>query len=668
VVVKVFGRESALKNLADRGRGSKARRTWMASVALSQRGVGTPKPVAFLERWHGARLAESYFIAEYLGERVSFRDALIGLFHDDPNCARFMALLACVAVGVRRMHDAGFLHNDLGNQNILLRVESDSGWAEPSVLDLNRGRLLDRLTHRQRGRDLSRITLPSDLLRVFIEMYWDAVPPADLLRWEQHYRRRYAVHACTRRLRHPLREAEVARVDAGVRDYPAVRDMWIWDERSAQAISVLRSRDRTRHYPLRRHLRVVGEAAAALPGVQGEAKRLMRGAFAQPVAMRGRVGVALDPVADTHARELEHLRGLGRLPVFVRFYHHEDESRRAFRARAVRALHAEGYAVSIALVQDRRAVRDPGRWGTFVGDVLRQVGDVVELVEVGHAINRVKWGIWDWPELGRLYAATAEAARAFPHVNFMGPAAIDFEFPFTVAALREWPEGQPLAALSHLLYVDRRGAPENRQGRYAALEKFALARAIARKSSRCTDRLIISEVNWPLLGTGVYSPVGSPYESPGPRFHDPSVSTDAYADFMIRYLCLALCSGLVERVFWWRLVARGFGLVDDTDPSAWRPRPAYHMLAAFLRTVGDAQFEKAMLPDGALQGGETTGVYDFRFVRADGGRVSLTYAHGAAMPLRASGHGAWATDAFGARLAVLPGALTGRPVYLHGVD
>ena len=679
LLVKAFGRESGLKNFADRKRGSKAQRSWEAAVALAGRGVGTPAPVGYLERWEGGRLVESYFLADYLADRPSFRDALIALYHDDPDCARCMALLEVVARGIRVMHDAGFQHNDLGNQNILLQRDGAGGWCDPTFIDLNRGRLHETLTLRQRARDLSRITLPSDFLRVFLEMYWVAVPctrakhgagqvpPVDLLRWEARYRRMYAVHAGTRRWRHPLREARQARRDRGVRGYPDVKDVWIWDERSAQAISVMRSRERTRHYPVVRHLRLVADTVRVLPRVMKEYPALLQGAFRSPVEFANRVGMALDPQPGRHARELALLRGLGRLPVLVRFYHHENRERREFRAKAVLGLVAEGYPVSIALVQDRRAVREPARWREFAGEVLERVGGAVEMVEVGHAINRVKWGVWDFRELRGLYEVFGELRQRFPTVAFTGPAAIDFEYPFVASALRELPKGITLAGLSHHLYVDRRGAPENRQGRFAALEKIALARALARSSPNCADRLIISEVNWPLLGTGVYSPVGSPYVSPGPRFNDPSVSEDDYADYMIRYFCLALCSGLVERVFWWRLVARGFGLVDDTDPAAWRERPAYAMLRAFLATLGGATFESAQLPVGARNGGDTRGVYAYSFVRADGERVALVYAHGAPVPFVFEGRFVGVEDAFGRMLGAPPESLTGRPVYLRGV-
>ena len=235
-------------------------------------------------------------------------------------------------------------------------------------------------------------------------------------------------------------------------------------------------------------------------------------------------------------------------------------------------------------------MRDPGSWQAFVSRMLDAVGDRVESIEVGHAINRVKWGLWSFADLRGLYDGVARVIAARPALRLTGPAVIDFEYPFALAALREARGRLHFSALSHHLYVDRRGAPENPQGRFATLEKMAMARAIARSCDACDDELIVSEVNWPVAGTGVYSPVGAPYVSPGPRYNDPSVTERDYAAFMIRYGAIALCSGMAARVYWWRLVARGFGLVDDTDPEAWRQRPAFAALRVFLTTVGDSTF------------------------------------------------------------------------------
>jgi len=320
-------------------------------------------------------------------------------------------------------------------------------------------------------------------------------------------------------------------------------------------------------------------------------------------------------------REIKLMQAIGTIPVLIRFCYHESDERHRFLADVVKDLHTQRHAVSIALVQNREAVLEPSRWESFMEKVLYQTAGHTEYVEVGHAINRVKWGIWNLDEHRRLMEAVLRAKEKYPAVSFTGPAVIDFEYPFLMAALKNVPGSLRFAALSHHLYVDRRGAPENRQGGFSALEKFALAHAIARWSGVCDDKLIISEVNWPLKGTGVYSPVTSPYESPGPRHGDPSVSEAEYGDYMLRYLAIAICSGMVDRVYWWRLVARGFGLVDDTDPVQWRERPAYRMLKHFVALLSSATFvEKSAMAQGQ---------HLFMFSLPDGDKIYLAYSeHG----------------------------------------
>ncbi len=663
VIVKAFGRQAWLRDLRDRRRGSKARRTWLAATHLRGHGVGTPQPIGYLERWEGARLSESYFLAAYQRGAVNFRDALLTLYHELPEAARFMELLELVAAGVRDMHAAGFVHNDLGNQNVLLEPDGPGRWREFQVIDLNRGRIRRELGVRERARDLSRLSLPSHLLRVFMKMYWQASPPRALGRWERAYRTLYGLHSRTRAWRHPLREAKRRAQSAREerRRYPAPRELWIWDERTGQPINAILRKERLAHYPAARYVGQIVDTLRAAPGLWRSYAPLLEGTFREPVNFAGRIGMALHPSSATLERELDLLAGLGRIPAFVRFYHHQAREQRRFCARLVRALHEAAHPVAIALVQDRRAVREPAAWAGFVEEVLQEVGPIVEAVEVGHNVNRAKWGIWDFRELRALYAPLEKWHARLPQLHFMGPGAIDFEYLALVSVLRQWPAGVPLSALSHHLYVDRRGAPENPQGRFSALEKFALARAIARRSPGCADRLVVSEVNWPLRGTGVYSPLLAPYVLPG-RGTKAGVSEDEYGDYLLRYLLLALASGLVERVYWWRLVARGFGLVDDSDPAAWRPRPAYAMLQRFLGVLGESTFLAAQLPP---RSGLRHGRYRFAFRRADGETVVLTYAHGPALPFPADETFSRVEDAFGRPVAE-PGGLTGRPLYLRG--
>lgn len=657
LAIKSFSPASPWRDRYFRKHGSKAERSFRAAVRLSEAGVGTPAPFAFMDRWEQGRLVESYYLCAYQENITSFRDELDRLYAEDPLCRRIMRLMETVGLAIAGMHEAGVCHRDLGNQNILLRRFDDDTWGDVQFIDLNRAHLAERLTLKQRARDISRIDLPSDFLRVFKCMaFRHQHPPEEFQRWERHFRRRFAFHTATRKYRHPIREARQRKLDAQSPRAPSGRELWVWDDRSVQAVSTMVSKERHRYYPLSNHLRV---ALALIPAVGPVARRYqdeLARAFTRPVAMRDKIGMALGPVAGREADEAALLAGLGRGPVLLRFYAHESGALNAQTLAAAKTAKADGRSVFIALVQDRRSVADPERWQRFVERWVPALQGVADWMEIGHAVNRVKWGLWDIRDYRRLVEPVIAAA---PGIRLCGPAVIDFEYHFLPAFLRQVPGGA-LAALSHHLYVDRRGAPENRQGRFAAVEKFALAKALAGVSEAVDgDRVIVSEVNWPILGTGEYSPVNSPYIIPGSHRNDPSVDEDAYANYLVRYYALALCSGLVDQVYWWRLVARGFGLVDDTE-AVWRPRPAYHALATMMREVGDATFVERL---DAGPGG-----WALRFERPGRAGVVLAWAHPGVVEMEMPFNIETVIDRDGrsAEGTSGPVQLSGRPVYLVG--
>lgn len=559
LAVKTYGPQGLLRSLLARAFGSEARKTWEVASALRARGVGTPRPVAFLERWEGGRLRESYFVTEF-AEARTFHDELLRLLHEDPDLEKVLALMDPVALAARAMHDAGVMHGDMGNQNIFL---------DPvRFIDVGRGHVRTSLSPRERAFDISRLTLPSKLLRLFLRMYWrerwfaGEGPPREFLRWLELYRRLFAFHTWTRPLRHPFKWAR----RRPKREYPAPRDLWLWDPRSSQPVALLERRDRRFLHSAATGLRIAAATAAAVLPVRRAARRLLGECYGAPVAMEDRIGMTISPTRETWEKERAFLEGLGPVPVLARYYAHETPREWEFTTAALRQL---GLKVAVALVQDRRSVRDPSRWDAFVGTVLGGLGGLAEWVEPAHAINRSKWGIWSLREYERLLAPFEGKA-----LRLMGPAVNDFELPYAAAAMR----ARKFDALSLHLYVDRRGAPEN-----GALEKFAFSRALAERGSG--GRVIVSEVNWFLKDQGYAHPF-APYATPGLK-HEWDVDEETYADYMLRYCVHALCSGMIERVYWWRLVARPFGLVD---PEGWRARPAYHALRDFLARFGRSTF------------------------------------------------------------------------------
>lgn len=605
-VLKTYGRQSGWRDWAAGKWGTKAARSMAVALRLKERGVGTPEPLAAVEVWKGGRLERCQFLTGMVEGLSDFRAELTAALSRKPaRCEEIIDLLQTVADGVRGLHEVGVAHGDLGNQNIgLQRVEAeDAGWHKGwrvVFLDLNRARVTDGLTDEERGRDLARLDIPSDLRRVFFAMVHGGVPPPEAFsRAESKERAAFARHTATRAWRHPLREAKIR---AAERENPPPRapegrELWIWDGKSGQPIQAYTSKDRRKWLAAANVGAAMRAFAAAGRAVEREARRLEGESFTSEVEMGGGFGVSVEAEEE---RWEEQLRWLGRLdsaagekvPVLVRSYHHWEEGRRERGWRLAAELAGGGRPVGIALVQDRAAVREPERWAEFVAAAVAATRGFAEFYEAGHALNRSKWGVWDYREAEGLWRGAMAAARGAPETRWTGPACIDFEPYAALPMLRAMPEGwwRP----SFQLYVDRRGGPEGKQRGRDLVGKCAWLRAAARVAGAgkfADDRIMATEVNWPLAGTGEWSPVTSPYEVKEARRNDPSVGEEACAAHLARYALLALASGHVARVHWWQLAAHGYGLVDvPPGGGAWRERASFRAAEELLGWMDGARF------------------------------------------------------------------------------
>jgi hypothetical protein len=589
--IKVFKRQNFVKDWHDRRHGSKAERSFRAAIYLQSKGIGTPAPIAWRDRWENGRLLESYYLSLF-EPGICLRDALSDIYYNQRNNAPLIDLLHVVAPAVRAMHNAGFMHGDMGNQNILLPRNDDGAWLQPQFIDLNRAQYSDTpLSFKKCAFDIARIALPGAYLKIFKLIYnnhQDFSSEFDKL--EQKARTRFWSHRRNSKWRHPIRHWRNKKRAQTKPVYPSIPDIWLWDEKSAQPMIIPSRREKNAHRDWRYIFSMTKQGLCAAPRILRNYRQLLSRSYQQPVAMRNRIGVALHPHSNYIPTELALLEQLGNPPVLIRFCHHETPTDWQRSIDLVKTLRDRGVEVMLAILQDRRALQEPDSWRSFLKLIVENLGDLVTHIEITHASNRLKWGIWNSTEYAQLMAPALELQQRFPQIKLTGPACIDFEYLPVIAALNTLPRNQPLAALSHLLYVDRRGAPESKQGKYSTLEKSALLKAVAQASDRCDDKVIISEVNWPVKYTHIWSPIGCPYETPKWRRNQPGETDDDYANYMLRFLAITLCSGHVEQVFWWRLSAHGYGLVDDLNQ--FQPRPAFTALAFFLQLIGDATFTK----------------------------------------------------------------------------
>ncbi|HEX5759823.1 MAG TPA: lipopolysaccharide kinase InaA family protein, partial [Thermoanaerobaculia bacterium] len=576
-----------------RARGeARAARSWRAARAMVAAGLPTPEPVMLLESldprgpsFYVSRAVEGAIEARYL-----FRAANAGEERDRFPEVDFGGFLEELGRTVRRLHEAGFWHRDVSAGNVLVRAGKPP---ELWLLDLNRARRRRRLTLSQRTRDLSRLPLFRPQHRAaFLQAYWGAAPGAlaRSLYLTDHYAFRWK-HQVKNRLRgagqRVKRSVLPRRAHAHIPPPPesaAARDRVVWDRLSDQPHQHAGrlAKIGVRLADARDHLEEGTVIAAALPRVLRRYRALARELYTRPEAWGG-VGVALRPWPADPDALLAAVEELGVRHLLLRL--HPWETDHAAEEALARELAARGHDLAFALPQNRDLVRDPERWRAAVEELAARFTPYGRRFQVGQAINRSKWGVWSLREYAALAETAGEALRRYPGVEVLGPAVIDFEPHVTAAALNLRRPGLRFDVVTALLYVDRRGAPENAQAGFDTPRKLALLKAIAETSRNGSPRCWVTEVNWPLR-EGPHSPAGKGV----------AVGEEAQADYLARYYLLALASGLAERVYWWQLVAKGYGLLDTgAEPGGGlRRRPAFRALATLARTLAGCRFERRL--------------------------------------------------------------------------
>jgi hypothetical protein len=350
------------------------------------------------------------------------------------------------------------------------------------------------------------------------------------------------------------------------------RDHFRWDDRHHQPHTDMGKWEKffASHTDAGQFLRLLGHTFAKLPPVTRRYRALLRREpDPRPVAAET-FGVAVSPTPETWGRNLDRIRDLGVSSLLIRVPSWAPEPVLALHDELAR-LHREGVAFTFTLLQNREMVNDPERWGAFVGDAAATLADLEPGFQLGHAINRKKWGIWHPDEYLRLMDAAAPAREAYPACRWLGPPVIDFEYYFTTHYLVE-PRPFDFDGVAALLYVDRRGSPDNVQYAHFDLRrKILLLRAVIQASGHPAVPIHLTEFNWPLLGSGKHSPAGEHVQT----------DEEGQARYLVLYFLTAAATGHVGSAFWWQLVARGYGLLDEDDD--WSERRSYrafrHLLA-----------------------------------------------------------------------------------------
>lgn len=244
--------------------------------------------------------------------------------------------------------------------------------------------------------------------------------------------------------------------------------------------------------------------------------------------------------------------------------------------------------ILINILQDRANIDNPILLQQNIGLIFTAFRGVVSNFQIGNAINRSKWGFFSVGEYLRFYQLVQTIRdREFADYALVGPSVIDYEYHFTVRALFNHFKIK-FDKVSALLYVDRRGAPENRQMLFFdTRKKIDFLYALTKLSWRSGSDIIISEANWPISNTAPWAPTSE----------TECVEEDDYCNFMLRYHYLALATGKVQSLYWHQLIAPGYGLIDSRDGLRKRSAfQAYKVMLDLLQnsTVLEYQFSEQL--------------------------------------------------------------------------
>ena len=234
--------------------------------------------------------------------------------------------------------------------------------------------------------------------------------------------------------------------------------------------------------------------------------------------------------------------------------------------------------ITLKIMQDRENIEDLTLLKENLLQIFSKLEHIVDIFEIGSTINRAKWGFFSVDEYSRFYTVAYDLkVEKFKHIKLIGSGVIDFEYHFTAHTLfnryRYRYDG-----IASLLYVDRRGAPENMQMGFSLSDKIALLSSMVWLSPKTAQKLYITETNWPLSNTAPYAPTSE---------HE-CVSEAEYEDFMLRYHFLAFASQQVDSISWHQLIASGYGLVDIRDGIT--IRGAFYAYKFMVERLQSAQF------------------------------------------------------------------------------
>ena len=146
-------------------RDSKAKRSYNYATLLLEKGIGTPKPIAFYEQTSFLGLEKSFYISQHLEFDLMFRDLVENNNYPDKEIILKQFMAFCY-----KLHQNGIEFLDHSPGNTLIKKEGENEYSF-YLVDLNRMIFHHEMTFEQRMKNLSRLTPYQDMIQIMSKEY-----------------------------------------------------------------------------------------------------------------------------------------------------------------------------------------------------------------------------------------------------------------------------------------------------------------------------------------------------------------------------------------------------------------------------------------------------------------------------------------------------------------
>jgi len=146
-------------------RPSKAKRSFEYASLLIDKGIGTPKPIAYVENKNILGLKDSYYFCEHINADLTFRELVTS-----PDWPDHEQILRQFTQFCFKLHENGIEFKDHSPGNTLIKKVSETSY-NFYLVDLNRMNFHDSMNFELRMKNLSRLTPKKEMIAVMSNEY-----------------------------------------------------------------------------------------------------------------------------------------------------------------------------------------------------------------------------------------------------------------------------------------------------------------------------------------------------------------------------------------------------------------------------------------------------------------------------------------------------------------